>query len=65
MKTWRQLEAMAKRQGKSLDHRARFCAIDEADSATERVVVTAYYADAKINDRILRAMVEAALREGR
>ena len=66
MKTWRQLEAMAKRQGRSMDRRSRFVAINGANRAVEQsVVVYSFCSDAKLSDRILRAMVEAALEVGR
>ena len=65
MKTWRQLEAMAKRREIRLKH------YDNGTTAVLFVVgaevarVEWWTDDRKTRDRILRAMVEAALKEGR
>ena len=61
-KTWKQLEAMAKRQGLTLDWRARFCAVDRGT----REVFAASVDDAVVGisaSRILRAMTYGALME--
>ena len=71
MKTWRQLEAMAKRQGlvirRSCVHDAVLDENDDRGMMSRRrlAVAVSHGIGTRTSDRILRAMVEAALKEGR
>lgn len=63
MKTWRQLEAIAKRQDRVLRHNDHVVCLVE--SCCEVMSVSLWLGNRKTRDRILRAMVEAALEVGR
>lgn len=62
MKTWKQLEAMARKIDMTLDVRRKFCAIDQGTIEIAVVSVEAKLAPAQTH-RILRTMIEAALKE--
>lgn len=61
MKTWKQLEAIAKRQGMSLDIQSTSVAIDGNKGANELFAV--YCDRVSKKDRIFRLCVETALKE--
>lgn len=63
MKTWRQLEAMARRQGLRIYHDDREASLGDGPVAI--VLISLWSGNRKTRDRILRAMVEAALEVGR
>lgn len=67
-RTWRQLAAMAKRQGLRIEHNDAFVGIYLRSDPRKRIVVHEWlngHVDDRQSDRILRAMVEAALEVGR
>ncbi len=61
MKTWKQLEAIAKRQGMSLDIRSTFVAIDGNKGANELFAVSCDCLEE--GSSLFRLVVEMALKE--
>lgn len=62
MKTWKQLEAMAKRQGLRVQHDSHTWFV--SNEAADNVALGEWWASGPAKTgRILRAMCEAALRE--